>query len=190
MRRIGAAASSLAVVVLTVGGCGSTGDETAEPSATQSTQMVLTSPVLSASGEIPPSHPCAMTPWLPLQWRGVPRGSAELVLAIVMSSQSPGEGSTTSSFAAGWLVSGLNPRLRALDAGELPGKASLLTYPQGDPCPDDLARKTFLFRLYALDPASRISGKPLSLETPMELYQEALAVAEFSAFYATPGSRP
>jgi phosphatidylethanolamine-binding protein (PEBP) family uncharacterized protein len=55
---------------------------------------------------------------LPLRWRAIPHGIAELALVVASLNTSSGEVESYS-----WMVAGLRPTLRRLNAGELPAGA-------------------------------------------------------------------
>lgn len=121
--------------------------------------MALQSPSLQASAEGPPRLPATYTcdgrdSWPELRWDGVPADTKELAL-FAMSVQPVEE-----RLFFDWALAGLDPGLRAIEAGRLPkgavigqnsfGKAGYSICPQG-------SGEVYLFALYALP--QRLSAK-------------------------------
>lgn len=137
--------------------------------------MSLQSPAIVAAAGHPGSLAATYTcdgenSWPELQWGGVPRGTAELIL-YAMSVQPVEE-----QLFVDWAVAGLDPGLEGIQAGELPKGAVVGTNGFGKRgysiCPSG-AGEIYMFAIYAL---------PQSLSPPKgfdarELRKEVLAVS-------------
>ncbi|HEX4464545.1 MAG TPA: YbhB/YbcL family Raf kinase inhibitor-like protein [Solirubrobacterales bacterium] len=122
--------------------------------------MLLESPAATASSAGPPALPAAYTcdgkgspP--PLRWRGVPQGTAELVL-LAMNVQ-PIEG----KLFFDWAVAGLSPDLTEIQEGKLPKGSIVGLNSFGQTgyrvCPATGA-ETYMFAVYALP--KKLSATP------------------------------
>jgi phosphatidylethanolamine-binding protein (PEBP) family uncharacterized protein len=134
--------------------------------------IVLSSPVLAldASGEIPlpTTYTCdGRDSWPPLAWRGVPAGSAELVL-FAMNVQ-PVEG----KIFFDWAVAELDPGLEGIEADRLPPGAVVGENSFGKTgysiCPEN-GGETYVLALYAI-PRRLSPGKGFD---PRSLREEVL----------------
>jgi Raf kinase inhibitor-like YbhB/YbcL family protein len=122
----------LLAVVLIGSGCGSSSNASSTTASTSTTststtpnssktqtfgKIAVTSSAFNVGGPIPVRYTCdgaGVSP--PLQWSGIPRGTAEIaVLAFDISPQ------TTSSVQ--WAVAGISPSASELVAGKLPAGA-------------------------------------------------------------------
>lgn len=114
--------------------------------------MTLASPaVIPTNGEpgsLPPTYTCdGKNSWPALSWGGVPPGTAELAL-YVMNVQPVDE-----KLFVDWAVSGIDPGLAGIDAGELPKGVTVGTNGFGKRgyslCPEGRG-EIYMFALYAL----------------------------------------
>lgn len=132
----------------------------------------LESPDVAQGGALPAAFTCdGKGSWPTLQWRGVPAGTAELVL-FAMNLQ-PVEG----KLFFDWALAGLDPGLEELESGKLPkgavqgqnsfGKAAY------EICPPQGQGETYAFALYALPRALR----PKQGFDPVALRQRVQAIS-------------
>jgi phosphatidylethanolamine-binding protein (PEBP) family uncharacterized protein len=141
--------------------------------------IALRSPALAggrgSSGALPAAHTCdGENSWPAMQWDDVPPGTEELAL-IAMSVQ-PVEG----EIFVDWAVSGLDPSLGGIEAGQLPKGAVMGKNSYGDVaysiCPPEGKSETYIFALYALpqELSQRRGFDPLALrEQAGELSRDA-----------------
>jgi phosphatidylethanolamine-binding protein (PEBP) family uncharacterized protein len=106
-------------------------------------------PVAGAPGELPSNYTCdGKDSWPALRWRGVPEGTAELVLFAM--GLEPLEG----KLFFNWALAGLDPELEGLEAARLPKSAVMGQNGYGrrgySICPSQGDGETYFFVLYAL----------------------------------------
>jgi phosphatidylethanolamine-binding protein (PEBP) family uncharacterized protein len=115
--------------------------------------IALESPDLPATSgsesELPATYTCNGKNLPPdLQWRGVPAGTAELVLFVL------GLEPVNEALFFNWAVAGLDPSLEGIEAGKLPKGAITGQNSFGKEsysiCPPAGKPETFIFALYAL----------------------------------------
>jgi phosphatidylethanolamine-binding protein (PEBP) family uncharacterized protein len=164
-----------------------------EPEATPAEQaeatvadLSLGSPALGSSGEapLPATYTCdGSNTSPPLEWQGVPTGTAELVL-FAMNTQPVG-----GKLFFDWAVAGLSPNLSGLEAGKLPGGAVQGKNSAGKVgysiCPQS-GGETYVFALYALP--KRLS--PAKGFDPHALREAVLAQAGHAGLLAATYARP
>ena len=117
--------------------------------------FVLSSPAFSPGATLPTPYTCdgAGTP-PPLIWSDVPKGTAELVLALT----DPDAGGYVH-----WMVAGLPPTSVGLTPEKLPPGAVVLANSKGThaydpPCPPKGASHSYEFTLYALTKPSGLTA--------------------------------
>lgn len=121
----------------------------------------LTSPAFEDGGTIPLRHACEgdnVSP--PLAWADVSDEAVEL--ALVMADLEGPDG-----IFHHWIVVGIDPDVRSMAAGEIPGGAVVAQATSDNaayigPCPADGERREYLFTLFQLD---RRLGLPAGVET-------------------------
>lgn len=112
-------------------------------------RLSVSSAAFSDSADIPTEYTCdGDDEPPPLRWSKVPEGTRSI--AILVDDPAAESGNFTH-----WVVTGLPPTTRHLDAGVLPegaveGKNSAGERGWSGPCPDD-GRHQYVFRVYALD---------------------------------------
>jgi Raf kinase inhibitor-like YbhB/YbcL family protein len=160
-------AGPLALVVVTAGACAGGGDDGGDaatgPEARRATNLALTSPAFDDGEEIPDGFTCDganATP--PLEWTGVPHGTAELVL-LVEDPDAP----TETPFVH-WVVWGVDPSLTGFPEEAPPAGIAQGTNGTGGlgylgPCPPPA------------DDAHRYSFTLLALSEPLDLAAGATA---------------
>jgi len=145
--------------------------------------MSLSSPTLSAGAEsvapLPANYTCdGNDTWPTLQWKGIPAGTAELVL-FVLNIEPVDE-----ALFFDWAVAGLDPSLEEVKSGELPKGAVLGRNSFGKNgysiCPPK-SPETVIFALYALPKALR-SSKGFD---PAALRKEVLDISGNAGLLAT-----
>jgi Raf kinase inhibitor-like YbhB/YbcL family protein len=157
-------AAPLALLLVSASACGNGGsggsDAGTGADARRATSLELTSPAFENGGEIPDGFTCDganATP--PVEWTGVPRGTAELVL-LVEDPDAP----TETPFVH-WVVWGVDPSLSGFPEEAPPAGIAQGTNGTGGlgyqgPCPppaDDAHR--YMFTLLALsEPLDLTSG--------------------------------
>ncbi len=114
-------------------------------------------PVANGPAELPAAYTCeGRDSWPALRWRGVPEGTAELVLFAM--NLAPVEG----KLFFGWALAGIDPALEAIEAGALPRGAVIGQNSFGrrgySICPPAGQGETYFFALYALP--ERLSAGP------------------------------
>jgi Raf kinase inhibitor-like YbhB/YbcL family protein len=151
---VGARGAALAVCLcaLAVAGCGG-GERGSAAPAVKGASISLSSPAFAGGEAIPRQYTCdgkGSSP--PLDWKGVPAGSRELVL-VVQDPDAPG-----GTFVH-WTLFGMTPETTDLSAGEVPEGAAQGENSSGKtgwtgPCPPGGKTHHYVFALYALRDAS------------------------------------
>lgn len=95
--------------------------------------------------------------WLPVEWKGVPGGTAEVVLAITARSIKREGRALSSTLLTEWIVGGLPPYDGAVVPGKLPSEAFITGHNVSTlDCPRESQETAFVFAVYALP-----FGRPL-----------------------------
>ena len=115
--------------------------------------MSLSSAAVDGSGAISKTYTCdgkGASP--PLEWRGVPTGTDELV--VFVSNFAPVEG----ELFFDWAVAGIDPKSSGLEAGNLPPGAVVGKNSEAkigySLCPQGPSGETYVVTVYALENAS------------------------------------
>jgi Raf kinase inhibitor-like YbhB/YbcL family protein len=154
--------------------------------------MELTSKAFGAGGEIPRRHTCDgddVSP--PLQWHGVPAGTASLVL-IVDDPDAPDPAAPQRTWVH-WVVYDLPPAAGGLPEGARPlppgaheGLNDWNRRGWGGPCPP-IGRHRYFFKLYALDVPTLPAGpRPTKAAVEQAMQGHVLASAELVGTYRRP----
>jgi phosphatidylethanolamine-binding protein (PEBP) family uncharacterized protein len=143
----------------------------------------IRSPSPESIGALPAAHTCdGADSWPALQWRGIPSGSAELVLFAMNTEPVGGE------IFFDWALAGLDPSLGGIEAARLPSGAILGQNSFGERgysiCPP-AGKETYMFALYALP--KRLSP-PRGFD-PGALRKEILALSASVGFLPATYSR-
>jgi Raf kinase inhibitor-like YbhB/YbcL family protein len=146
--------------------------------------LTLTSPAFAHNTFLPIKYTCDgdnVSP--PLEWSGVPEGTAELVL-LFEDADAPG------GTLVQWIVIGLDPALTGLEeskvpAGAIGGKNDYGRVDWAGPCPPIGKAHRFIFTLLALsEPSGLVEGANARDELPYALSGKVLGQAQLTAKYA------
>ena len=150
--------------------------------------MELSSSAFASHGEIPLRHTCEgedLAP--PLQWHGVPEGTASLVL-IVDDPDAPDPAAPQRTWVH-WVVFNLPPAAsglpeggRPLPAGAQDGLNDWGRHGYGGPCPP-VGRHRYFFKLYALDKLLPALARPSKAAVEQAMRGHVLAQAEWVGTY-------
>jgi len=165
--------AAAAVLLLLVGCSGQGAPDRAAPTTTapgpvEGASLALASPPLR-EGAWPVEHTCdGENTAPPLEWSGVPEGTAELVL-LLQDPDAPG-GTFTH-----WVVFGIPPEDGSTAAGQTPaggleGTNSLGETGYGGPCPPEGQEHRYIFSLFAM-------AEPTGLQQAASLDQVDQAVS-------------
>ncbi len=192
MRRAAKAMSGAVITLaLVVGGCGSS----AVSSNPKPIKIPFKSPALVGES-LPAVYGCDgkdIAP--PLEWGAVPSTTKELALFVLGLKPNPTTGKNARpgySFSVNWALSGINPSLHKLAAGEIPHGAHLGVVSNGKTrysvCPARGKSQKFQFALYAVPAGVAIAPKFLALQilayiANPESSTQARAGGEFVADY-------
>lgn len=171
-------------------GCGSQLGVPAKSQRNQPQLIGLQSAAVGANGIISSKFRCAKNIWLPLSWTHLPANTAEVVLYIGgygPRTVTP-EGTILSPIVSGVVITGLDPKVHALDAGALPAGATSVAAASVPVCPPRAHGGRFIIKAFALRSQDRISRGTLeSQEEPLELLEsvtkKASGVGSFLARY-------
>lgn len=111
--------------------------------------IVLSSPTLAGGLALPRANTCDGSNQTPaLSWKNIPTGTAELVI-FAISTRPVGR-----SLFYDWAISGVNPTLQGIQAGQLPAGAVVARNSAGQVaytiCPPAGSQETYAFSIYAL----------------------------------------
>lgn len=169
-KRLGALLGTVVVSTVVLAGCGTSGSATTSGSRSSDasasvagsppakvTKVMLTSTAIGAS--IPARYTCDgsdISP--PLRWGAIPARTKELVLfAVGFEPAIVGK----YSYSVAWAVSGINPALHSLPAGQLPPGAHVGVASNGKRrysiCPPKGQRERYQFELYGLPASGAVS---------------------------------
>lgn len=150
--------------------------------------MELSSSTFAPRGEIPVRHTCEgedVAP--PLQWRGVPEGTASLVL-IVDDPDAPDPAAPRMTWVH-WVLFDIPPTApglpdggRPLPAGTREGLNDWGRRGYGGPCPP-IGRHRYVFRLHALDALLPALPQPTRAAVEQAMRGHVLARAELIGTY-------
>lgn len=150
--------------------------------------MELSSSTFAPRGEIPVRHTCEgedVAP--PLQWRGVPEGTASLVL-IVDDPDAPDPAAPRMTWVH-WVLFDIPPTApglpdggRPLPAGTREGLNDWGRRGYGGPCPP-IGRHRYVFRLHALDALLPALPQPTRAAVEQAIRGHVLARAELIGTY-------
>lgn len=117
----------------------------------------------------------------PLAWSGVPGGAVEL--AVVVDDPDAPRGTYVH-----WVVFGLDPGLRGLEEGVLPGGARQAENSRGGtgylgPCPPGGAEHAYRFSVYALGEGLRLADGSGTGEALAAIGEAAIAVGRVTGRY-------
>jgi phosphatidylethanolamine-binding protein (PEBP) family uncharacterized protein len=139
---------AFAVAIIGITGCGSVkqGNDGAAISS-----LTLSSGAIQSSKLIPSSYRCSpRSVWLPLEWNGVPQGTAELIIVIGVASVTRQPQSTVSRLRNRWIVGGIYPGENRVTAGVLPRGAWMMPVNPNVSCPKSDSEVGIVFTLYAM----------------------------------------
>jgi phosphatidylethanolamine-binding protein (PEBP) family uncharacterized protein len=144
------------VLVSALAGCGG-GSSSSQASST----VQFRSSAISPGHAIPATYTCDGKNVHPaLEWGEVPSATGELVLMVVGLTP---KGKDQYSVSVEWAVSGINPRLHKLVAGQLPAGAHVGVASDGERhysiCPKRGVTEAYQFILYAVRSSLEISPK-------------------------------
>ncbi|HWD07841.1 MAG TPA: YbhB/YbcL family Raf kinase inhibitor-like protein [Actinomycetota bacterium] len=146
--------------------------------------LTLTSPAFAHNTLMPIKYTCDgdnVSP--PLEWSGLPDGTAELVLLF---EDADGPGGTLVQ----WIVIGLDPGAGGLEEGKIPagafgGKNDYGRVDYAGPCPPVGKAHRFIFTLLALSGASGLTERADPREDlPYALSGKVLGQAQLTGKYA------
>jgi hypothetical protein len=155
------------------------------PTETQDLDFTLTSPAFAEGGSIPREFACdAEDTSPPLEWTGLPEGSAALALIV----DDPDAGGFVH-----WVAYDIDPALGGLASGastaaDAPpqGRNSFGQTGYGGPCPPS-GTHHYVFRLIALDRELGLSGAPGASEVLAAADGHILGEARLSGTYRRGG---
>ncbi|MCV7399492.1 YbhB/YbcL family Raf kinase inhibitor-like protein [Mycobacterium fragae] len=185
MRR---ALTALALLILTVAGCGGGGKEHPRPatSATSSpttssssaagpAKFAVSSPAFADNAQVPVEYSCKgrnVPP--PLRWQNVPPGTESLAL-VVDDPDAP------AGLYVHWVVTGIPPSTTEIGEGPLPGGASVSLNSSGKaeyfgPCPPaGSGVHHYRFQLYALNKPLKLVATTPAREATQTIANAAVA---------------
>jgi phosphatidylethanolamine-binding protein (PEBP) family uncharacterized protein len=153
--------------------------------------LSLLSPVLIDGLRVPERYKCKRYAiWLPIEWSNVPKGSAELILAVTFNKiVHKKNGAVESTLVSQAIVAGLSPDLRRLNVGPPPDGSFIKHHYAGGYCPPQNRESGLLFSLYAMPPGHRPKRfEAIGLSTIKALEKGAVASGSLPAFYGAAGS--
>ena len=141
--------------------------------------FALTSPAFSDGGAIPSEHSCdGGDQPIPLEWSGVPDGTAELALIM--------DDPDARGFVH-WVVVGIPPSAAGGEGGALPARAhegsTGFGVGYGGPCPPS-GTHNYSFTLIALSSPLGVSGSPSAHDVRTAAADKTLAEAHLTGTYA------
>jgi phosphatidylethanolamine-binding protein (PEBP) family uncharacterized protein len=174
-------------------GCGDASTATTAPSPKTavsseplpSIAIGVTVPGLLRGGVLAKRYTCdGQDTSFPVQWNGIPHGTAELVLVVLNFRAVHGR------FVFAWAVAGLSPKLRGLAAGRLPPGAVIGRNGFGQDgysiCPPSGTRESYAVKVIALP--HKIAAQPGF--DALTLYQEAERSTKVVGFSGVTYTRP
>jgi hypothetical protein len=179
----------LATVAIVAAGCSSDdgkgdGDATPSPGPTgdEIAGFELTSPAFAADAEIPDGFTCdGANASPPLQWTGVPDGTAELALTMIDPDAGNGH-------FVHWVAWGIDPATGELPEQSIPPEVVQGTNNTGQavylgPCPPPGDPHHYEFMLYALSEPLALAAGASEAELVAALEGNVLARAELVGLY-------
>jgi Raf kinase inhibitor-like YbhB/YbcL family protein len=160
----------------------------AHPTAEDDMALELSSPAFSHNGPIPQEHTCDGSDRPPpLQWSGVPAGTASLAL-IVDDPDAPDPAAPQRTYVH-WVLYDLPPDTTSaapdgspLPAGTRHGLNDWNRIGYGGPCPP-IGRHRYFFKLYALDTRLGDLGQPTKAELERAMRDHILERTELVGTY-------
>jgi len=141
---------TFAILVIGFAGCGS-GKQESKNGAAFLSLLALSSGAIESDTRLSSSYICNPdSVWFPLEWHGVPQGTAELVVVIGVSSTVKNAEGTVSRFRNQWVIAGINPGESRLTVGAPPLGAYVMRVHRNTRCPESNSEIGIASTLYAM----------------------------------------
>jgi phosphatidylethanolamine-binding protein (PEBP) family uncharacterized protein len=166
-------------------GCGENTSSSDGRNAAANSQTVFSSPVLRSDKTIPETFRCTSSIWLPLSWKSVPDGTAELAVNVQAFGKPQRENGRIvwTPVVAGSLITGLKSDLHALPVGKVPNGALVRRENNVPACPRPSPHEKYVFRLFAIPRGHTLAQTSTNSESPFEvlnrLVREGRTIGEF-----------